>query len=110
MVAALSGRKIVVPLTFEGHCNMDVFNGWFEQFLTPILEPGQTVILDNATFHKSGKIIELVRGVGAEILYLPPYFPDFNKIEHHWFAIKNRARKNIPLFESFRHAVNSAFL
>ncbi|CAI5594515.1 MULTISPECIES: transposase [Wolbachia] len=42
MVAALSGRKIVVPLTFEGHCNMDVFNGWFEQFLTPILEPGQT--------------------------------------------------------------------
>ncbi len=110
MVAALSRRKIVAPLTFEGHCNMDVFNGWFEQFLTPILEPGQTVILDNATFHKSGKIIELARGVGAEILYLPPYSPDFNKIEHHWFAIKNRARKNIPLFESFLRAVDSAFL
>ncbi|MGL9759108.1 MAG: IS630-like element ISWpi11 family transposase, partial [Wolbachia sp.] len=31
-------------------------------------------------------------------------------IEHHWFAIKNRARKNIPLFKSFRHAVDSAFL
>lgn len=110
MVAALSGRKIVVPLTFEGHCNMDVFNGWFEQFLTPILEPGQTVILDNATFHKSDKIIELAKGVGAEILSLLPYSPDFNKIEHHWFAIKNRARKNIPLFESFRRAVDSAFL
>ncbi|WP_341819807.1 IS630 family transposase [Wolbachia endosymbiont (group A) of Brachyopa scutellaris] len=110
MVAALSGRKIVVPLTFEGHCNMDVFNGWFEQFLTPILEPGQTVILDNATFHKSDKIIELAKGVGAEILYLLPYSPDFNKIEHNWFAIKKRARKNIPLFESFRRAVDSAFL
>ncbi len=48
MVAALSRRKIVAPLTFEGHCNMDIFNGWFEQFLAPILEPGQTVILDNA--------------------------------------------------------------
>lgn len=32
---------------------MDIFNKWFEQFLTPILKPGQTVILDNATFHKS---------------------------------------------------------
>ncbi len=110
MIAALNGRKIAVPLTFEGHCNMDIFNKWFEQFLTPILEPGQTVILDNTTFHKSNKITELAKGVGAEILYLPPYSPDFNKIEHHWFAIKNRARKNIPLFTSFRHAVDSAFL
>lgn len=110
MIAALNGKKIVVPLTFEGHCNMDIFNKWFEQFLTPILEPGQTVILDNATFHKSNKITELAKGVGAEILYLPPYSPDFNKIEHHWFAVKNRARKNIPLFTSFRHPVDSAFL
>ncbi|MFP3033922.1 MAG: IS630 family transposase, partial [Wolbachia sp.] len=36
--------------------------------------------------------------------------PDFNEIEHHWFAIKNRARKNIPIFQSFRQAVDSAFL
>ncbi|NEV49272.1 hypothetical protein EUZ93_01995 [Wolbachia pipientis] len=64
---------------------------------------------DKATFHKSNKITELARGVGAEILYLPPYSPDFNKIEHYSFAIKNRARKNIPLFTSFRHAVDSVF-
>ncbi len=102
MIAALNGRKIVVPLTFEGHCNMDIFNKWFEQFLTPILEPGQTVILDNATFHKSNKITELAKGVGAEILYLPPYSPDFNKIEHHWFAIKNRARL---CGQNFREAI-----
>jgi transposase len=68
------------------------------------------VILDNATFHKSKKIVEFTKRVGADILYLPPYSPDFNKIEHHWFAIKNRARKNIPLFKSFRQAVDSAFL
>ncbi len=55
-------------------------------------------------------LIRFAKGVGAEILYLPPYSPDFNKIEHHCFAIKNRARKNIPLFTSFRHAVDSAFL
>ncbi|UIP93377.1 hypothetical protein JSQ73_002810 [Wolbachia endosymbiont of Anopheles demeilloni] len=36
--------------------------------------------------------------------------PDFNKIEHHWFAIKNRARNNVPLFKSFHQAVDSAFL
>ncbi len=53
---------------------------------------------------------ELAKGVGAEILYLPAYSPDFNEIEHQWFPIKNRARKNIPLFKSFRQAVDSAFL
>ncbi len=55
---------------------------------------------DNATFHKSNKITELAKGVGAEILYLPPYSPDFNKIEHHWFAIKNRIRNSIHIFSS----------
>ncbi|TNK93951.1 IS630 family transposase, partial [Wolbachia endosymbiont of Leptopilina clavipes] len=55
-------------------------------------------------------LIRFAKGVGAEILYLPPYSPDFNKIEHYWFAIKNRTRKNIPLFKSFRHAVDSSFL
>ncbi len=110
MIAALNKEKIVAPMTFEGYCDTEVFNGWFEQFLAPILRPGQTVILDNATFHKSKKTVEFAKSIGVDILYLPPYSLDFNKIEHHWFAIKNRIRKNIPLFKSFRQAVDSAFL
>ncbi|TLW86050.1 hypothetical protein FFT13_02880 [Wolbachia endosymbiont of Drosophila santomea] len=55
--------------------------------MVPILQSGQTVILDNATFHKSKKTSEFAKGIGAEILYLPPYSPDFNETEHHWFAI-----------------------
>ncbi len=53
MIAALNKNRIIAPLTFEGYCNKDVFEAWFEQFLTPILRSGQTVILDNAAFHKS---------------------------------------------------------
>ncbi|KLT22127.1 transposase [Wolbachia endosymbiont of Armadillidium vulgare str. wVulC] len=45
-------------------------------------------------------LIRFAKGVGAEILYLPPYSPDFNKIEHHWFAIKNRIRNSIHIFSS----------
>jgi transposase len=44
----------------------------------------------------SKKINDLAEKVAAEILYLPPYCPDFNKTGHQWFAIKNRARRNIP--------------
>ncbi|KLT21985.1 transposase [Wolbachia endosymbiont of Armadillidium vulgare str. wVulC] len=40
MVAALNKGKIMAPMTFDGYCDTDVFNGWFEQFLTPILRSG----------------------------------------------------------------------
>ncbi|MCA4774808.1 transposase [Wolbachia endosymbiont of Mansonella ozzardi] len=46
------------------------------------MKPGQTVILDNAAFHKANKINNLAEEVGAENLYLPPYSLDFNKIEY----------------------------
>ncbi len=32
MIAALNQRKIIAPLTFEGYCNTELFNAWFEQF------------------------------------------------------------------------------
>ena len=50
-----------------------------------LLKPGQVVILDNATFHKSEKITQLVTLAGCQLNYLPPYSPDLNKIEHYWF-------------------------
>ncbi len=101
MIAALNKGKIVAPMTFEGYCDTEVFNGWFEQFLAPILHPGQTVILDNATFHKSKKTVEFAKSVGVDILYLPPYSPDFNKIEHHWFPIKTESGKTFLFLNLF---------
>lgn len=58
-----------------------------------MLLPGQTVILDNATFHKSEKIRERIEKANCTLKYLPPYSPDLNEIEHYWFPIKNRVRK-----------------
>ena len=110
MIAALSRKKIIAPLTFEGHCDRNLFETWFERCLVPLLEIGQTLILDNISFHKSHKIDRLAKEAGCEILYLPPYSPDLNDIEHEWFPIKNRARKNISRFPSLREAVDAAFL
>jgi DDE superfamily endonuclease len=35
------------------------------------------------------RVRELVEGAGAEVLYLPPYSPDFNPIEEAFWKIKN---------------------
>ncbi len=46
------------------------------------------VIMDNAAFHKSSKTREIIEQAGAKLLYLPPYSPDFNPIEHDFSALK----------------------
>jgi transposase len=51
------------------------------------------IVLDNASFHKSAKVAELLQSVNCRIIFLPPYSPDFNPIEHWWTAVKNSIRK-----------------
>lgn len=50
-ISALKNGKILAPLTFEGCCNRDLFEVWLSQSLIPQLEPGDIIIVDNATFH-----------------------------------------------------------
>lgn len=110
-VSILSGLcqgKLIAPLTFEGSCNRLIFEKWLEEKLIPELSPGQILILDNATFHKGDRIRELVESAGCELQYLPPYSPDFNKIEHYWFPIKNTVRKSNGSIEDFRERVDRA--
>jgi len=51
------------------------------------------VVIDNASFQNSLKIKELIDSTGAKLLYLPPYSPDLNPIEHYWHKIKTAIRK-----------------
>jgi transposase len=108
IVSALCQGKLIAPLTFIGSCNRPLFEKWLAEKLVPELKIGQTVILDNATFHKSEKIRELIAASGCKLEYLPPYSPDLNEIEHYWFPIKNRIRKSVGTIEDFRERVDTA--
>jgi transposase len=48
--------------------------------LAPGLAPGDTVVMDNLPAHKVKGVREPIEAVGATLLYLPPYSPDFNPI------------------------------
>jgi putative transposase len=93
MISALNQSKIIAPFVFEGNCSQGVFEVYVRQVLLPSLTFGQTVILDNASIHKSKNIVQLIESVGCKVLFLPTYSPDLNPIEHYWASIKSRIRK-----------------
>ena len=107
-LAALCAKQLLAPLTFEGSCHRRLFEKWLEQHLLPVLKTGQVVILDNASFHKGGRIRELIEAAGCHLLYLPPYSPDLNPIERWWARLKRIARRLIEQGKTLREAVDLA--
>ena len=81
IIAGLVNHKAIVPMVFNGNCNTKLFEAWVEEFLIKELKPGQVVVMDNASFHKSQKTQELIESVGCKLTFLPPYSPDLNPIE-----------------------------
>ncbi|WP_434222272.1 IS630 family transposase [Limnospira platensis CENA597] len=106
-MAAWCHQQLLAPDRFEGCCNRTVFELWLEFILIPTLKPGQTLVLDNATFHKGGRIPELVEAAQCRLLYLPPYSPDLNKIEKCWSWLKARIRHAREQFDSLDDAMDS---
>jgi transposase len=62
-------------------------------FLLPTLKPGDVVILDNLGSHKGKAVRKAIRGVGARLLFLPPYSPDLNPIEQVFAKLKHLLRQ-----------------
>ncbi len=105
MILALCNQNLIAPFTFVGAINRMVFETWLETCLLPTLEPGQVIVMDNATFHKGGRIQQLIQDVGCELIYLPPYSPDLNKIEKCWSWLKSQIRKKLEKFDCLRDAI-----
>jgi transposase len=83
---------------------------WLKQILIPELKPGQVIILDNASFHKSKESLEIIEKAGCEVLFLPPYSPDLNPIEKFWAHFKKRVKEALNLYSSLAEAIDQSFL
>ena len=75
-------------MTIEGATDTEVFQAYVRWVLCPQLRPGDGVIMDNLSPHKSAPTLSLITDVGAQILFLPAYSPDLNPIEKMWSKIK----------------------
>jgi transposase len=93
LLASITPEGLGPCLAIEGPTTREVFEAYLERVLAPTLKPGRVVVVDNPSAHKGGRVKEIVEGRGCELLYLPPYSPDFNPIEQAFSKIKGLLRR-----------------
>lgn len=93
VTAALRTTGLCALSLVDGATNGARFRSYVEDSLVPVLRPGDTVILDNLQAHKVAGVRQAIEAVGARVLYLPPYSPDFNPIENAFAKLKALLRK-----------------
>ena len=99
-------------MSVEGATDGVAFETYIEHFLAPTLKDGQVVVMDNLQVHKSRRVKEIIEGAGAEVLFLPPYSPDFSPIEETFSKVKGilrrvGARTREALVEATGHALDA---
>ena len=92
-IAALRHDGLTAPWILDAPMNRAIFEAYVETQLAPTLEPGDVVILDNLTSHKSEKAKAILKERGAWFLFLPPYSPDLNPIEMAFSKLKAHLRR-----------------
>ena len=108
-IAAKRGSQIIAPFCFIGTCDTLLFNTWLEYVLKPHLHPGQSIVMDNASFHKSEATKSIIESAGCTLIFLPPYSPNLNPIELFWANLKAKVRKIINKFKTLSEAIDYAF-
>jgi transposase len=93
LVAALSIREVVASLNVYGAVDGVTFEAFVVHKLIPKLWENACVVMDNAKIHQGEMVREFIEQVGAKLIYLSPYSPEFSPIENLWSKVKSILRK-----------------
>jgi transposase len=96
VVGAISLKQVLAVMTMNGSMDGGAFQVFIEKCLVPQLWSGAVVVMDNLPAHKIAAIEPLLKAVGAKVLNLSPYSPDFNPIELWWSQLKAFLRQFSP--------------
>jgi transposase len=112
LVAALAPDGLREPWLIEGAMETDAFAWYITEQLAPTLRPGQVVVMDNLSAHKADRIRQAIAARHCQLLFLPPYSPDFTPIEQAFSKIKAilrglGARSKEALQEAVRLAIEA---
>lgn len=110
MIGAVRVDGPLCCATLEGATDAAAFVTFVREGLCPLLRPGDVVVMDNLSAHKSPGVRKAVEARGAHLKYLPPYSPDYNPIENLWSKVKEALRSAAArTLDTLGDAVTRAF-
>lgn len=109
IVAAQMGQEILAPCSYDGTMNHELFEDWFENHLLQELPKDTVIVMDNASFHRKEPLYSLAQKYDCCLIFLPPYSPELNPIEHFWSWLKRTLCKILPKLSSLDEALFAAF-
>lgn len=92
MLGAIGLSGVITQVPMLGAVDGLLFEAFIAQKLVPKLWKGACVILDNCPIHKGETVVALIQAAGANVIFLPPYSPEFSSIENCWSKIKSLLR------------------
>jgi transposase len=92
MISSIRLDGSTACMALEGTTDTESFRAYVSAVLVPALRPGDFVVMDNLSPHKSDPTLALITAVGAQVLFLPAYSPDLNPIEKMWSKVKSLLR------------------
>jgi putative transposase len=96
VIGAISDSKVLALKALERSLTGEQFKQFLQADLAPQLWSGAVVVMDNLPAHKVQGVQDILAQVGAKALYLSPYSPEFNPIEHWWWELKAFIRRFVP--------------
>ena len=89
--------------------NGDFFETWFEEQLLPSSPKDAVIILDNASFHRKNRLFDIATKYNRTVIFLPPYSPELNPIEHFWHWLKKTVTDMLRFTSDLASAIFTAF-
>ena len=96
IISALSLEKVVASSNIYGSVDQITFEAFIIKKLVPKLRKNACVVMDNARIHLGAMVKEAIEQIGAKVIYLSPYSPEFSPIENFWSKIKAILKKLQP--------------
>lgn len=91
-VGGLTAQGFIAPLVLDGPMDAAAFTAYLRQVLAPETRPGDLLVLDNLSSHKTAGVQATLKSHRIDYLYLPSYSPDLNPIGNAFSKLKRLVR------------------
>ncbi len=92
ILSAMNRSGVVASLAVTGSVDSTVMSIFVREILLPVLKPGDLIVMDNFSVHKTRRVLSEFERAKVVVEFLPPYSPDLNPIEKCWSKVKTHLR------------------